>query len=420
MVKRLDEDFDWRAGPLLEALRRLMAVIEARFQPLEEKQADFDNAINDLTNLGVARMNEVLLPVLQDFIELADTGFLVADSTYSVLLEVGEFKTFVLDEGAMRRQFRPTQFLILLNKDNFDDWAVAEQSSYDAEVGELIVKILVLGDSTNPGPHENWQISGSAGSTMAQMQYYEQGVAQAAQVAADRAAADLAKTQAQAAATEADDARDEVMTTLANLETSGAVISVNGRGGLVTLTKADVGLSNVDNTSDANKPKPLVLNQVDNTSDINKPISTAVQAQLNLKLGTTNKATGSDLRAGTDDTKYLTPKAAQDALAPVPLADAATITAPDMAAGMYFTVTIAAAGRTLPNPTNIRVGRTFFLKVKQDTVGSRTITTYGSVYDFGQSLAPVFSTLPNTEDLMSFFAASATKIVFLGMRKGIE
>ena len=34
----------------------------------------------------------------------------------------------------------------------------------------------------------------------------------------------------------------------------GAVDSVNGRTGAVTLTKSDVGLANVDNTSDANKP----------------------------------------------------------------------------------------------------------------------------------------------------------------------
>lgn len=48
--------------------------------------------------------------------------------------------------------------------------------------------------------------------------------------------------------------------------TSGAVDSVAGKTGVVTLVKADVGLSNVDNTSDANKP-----------------VSTAQQTALNLK-----------------------------------------------------------------------------------------------------------------------------------------
>jgi Major tropism determinant N-terminal domain len=100
---------------------------------------------------------------------------------------------------------------------------------------------------------------------------------------------------------------------------SGAVTSVAGKTGTVTLAKADVGLSNVDNTSDASKPvstaqqtalnakensiaagttaqvlrgdktwvtadKALVgLSNVDNTSDANKPVSTAQQTALNLK-----------------------------------------------------------------------------------------------------------------------------------------
>jgi hypothetical protein len=99
----------------------------------------------------------------------------------------------------------------------------------------------------------------------------------------------------------------------------GAVDSVAGKTGAVTLVKADVGLGNVDNTSDTNKPvstaqltalntkEPLItaggngqywrgdktfqtldktavgLSNVDNTSDANKPISAATQTALNGK-----------------------------------------------------------------------------------------------------------------------------------------
>ena len=94
--------------------------------------------------------------------------------------------------------------------------------------------------------------------------------------------------------------------------TSGAVDSVAGRTGVVTLTSADVGLGNASNTSDANKPistatqtaldlkSPLAsptftgtvsgitkamvsLGNVDNTTDANKPVSTATQTALDLK-----------------------------------------------------------------------------------------------------------------------------------------
>jgi hypothetical protein len=52
------------------------------------------------------------------------------------------------------------------------------------------------------------------------------------------------------------------------------VTSVAGRQGAVVLTKADVGLSNVDNTSDTSKP-----------------ISTAAQTALNAKANTSSLAT---------------------------------------------------------------------------------------------------------------------------------
>ncbi|HEY9351618.1 MAG TPA: hypothetical protein VIP28_00145, partial [Nocardioides sp.] len=51
------------------------------------------------------------------------------------------------------------------------------------------------------------------------------------------------------------------------------VSSVNGRIGIVTLSKADVGLTNADNTSDANKP-----------------VSTATQTALNLKANSASPA----------------------------------------------------------------------------------------------------------------------------------
>ena len=102
---------------------------------------------------------------------------------------------------------------------------------------------------------------------------------------------------------------------LQNIAAQGGVTSVNGKTGAVTLTKADMGLGNVDNTSDLNKPistatqtaldkkantsdlgtlafknsltkADVGLGNVDNTSDLNKPISTATQTALNAKANT--------------------------------------------------------------------------------------------------------------------------------------
>jgi hypothetical protein len=109
------------------------------------------------------------------------------------------------------------------------------------------------------------------------------------------------------------------------------VQSVAGRTGTVTLVKGDVGLGNVDNTSDATKnaavatltnktlTSPVVntptgivkgdvgLGNVDNTSDTSKPVSTAQQTALNLKAniasptftGTVTIPTGASITAPT-------------------------------------------------------------------------------------------------------------------------
>ncbi|RHR75535.1 hypothetical protein DWW69_09605 [Bacteroides sp. AF16-49] len=70
---------------------------------------------------------------------------------------------------------------------------------------------------------------------------------------------------------------------LAGIETGAqknTVTSVAGKTGAVTLAKADVGLGNVDNTS-----------------DVNKPISTAVQTALNLKAAKADVYTKSEVDA---------------------------------------------------------------------------------------------------------------------------
>jgi hypothetical protein len=103
-----------------------------------------------------------------------------------------------------------------------------------------------------------------------------------------------------------------------------AVTSVAGRTGDVVLTKTDVGLANVDNTSDASKPVSTVqqtaldlkaplasptftgtvsgitksmvgLGNVDNTSDANKPVSTATATALSGKSNTGHSHAISDV-----------------------------------------------------------------------------------------------------------------------------
>jgi len=129
-----------------------------------------------------------------------------------------------------------------------------------------------------------------------------------------------------------------------------------------------------------------------------------------------DKATADDLRTGTNN-KVVTTDIALSAMSWVALTDAANI---DVAhnGGPNRTVTLA-GNRTFNNPTLTKIGFPLNIAIKQDATGSRT-AAWGANYDFGQDTAPVLSTAANAEDLVCFVCRSATKYVYLGIRKGVE
>jgi hypothetical protein len=143
----------------------------------------------------------------------------------------------------------------------------------------------------------------------------------------------------------------------------GSVSSVNGQTGDVVLTATSVGLGNVNNTSDANKP-----------------VSTATQTALDAKAplaspALTGTATAVNL---TQSGRYLS--------TPDVLIDAATI-AVDASLGNDFTVTLG-GNRTLGNPTNSVNGQKILFAIRQDGAGNRTLAL-GSDYRLGTDIPSV-------------------------------
>lgn len=111
-------------------------------------------------------------------------------------------------------------------------------------------------------------------------------------------------------------------------------------------------------------------------------------------------ATKEDIWAGTDFAKAIT--AAVQAAADVfqPLTDAATI-AWNTATQGYNTEVTLTANRAFGLPTNLRSGRTYTVRIKQDATGGRTITFPGN-FKFGAAGAPVLSTAANAYDVVRF------------------
>lgn len=150
------------------------------------------------------------------------------------------------------------------------------------------------------------------------------------------------------------------------------VASVAGKTGAVSLVKADVGLGNVDNTSDANKP-----------------ISTAQQAALS---GKTDTATTAALDGRV---------AALESPAIVSLADAATI-ATNAAVGKHFRVAIA-GDRTLGVPTNAVDGMHRIWEITASGASRNITLTTGSAGSFEL-----------TTGITSPIAIASGKTLFLG------
>lgn len=78
----------------------------------------------------------------------------------------------------------------------------------------------------------------------------------------------------------------------------------------------------------------------------------------------------------------------------------------------------APASRTISNPTSVPGGHYYLmLELVQPPAGAQSITTWGSVFDFGESGAPMLSTAGDVADLLSF-QHSDGKFRFVGIQRG--
>lgn len=122
---------------------------------------------------------------------------------------------------------------------------------------------------------------------------------------------------------------------------------------------------------------------------------------------TVPKAEAADMRAGTNDDKALTPKAAYDAMAEVELTDAATIVI-DLQSGTDFRVTLN-GNRTLANPTNADkvIGKKGRIRI---THSNRTLA-FGSNWEFAGGTAPDLSTGTNKTDILYYDVIAADRVL---------
>lgn len=83
---------------------------------------------------------------------------------------------------------------------------------------------------------------------------------------------------------------------------------------------------------------------------------------------------------------------------------------PNLCAYTNITVTLGATGLTLANPSCFQIGQFFQIDLVEDGTGSRTITTYGSMYKFAGGTKPTLTTAAAARDRLFCNVDSATVI----------
>lgn len=125
------------------------------------------------------------------------------------------------------------------------------------------------------------------------------------------------------------------------------------------------------------------------------------------------KATGAELRIGTDDAKFATAKSLTDADAWVEVTTSGAW-APNFGAGRNFSVILNGA-LTFNTPTNMKDGQSGTIRFQQDATGSRTVGVNAAIKKVG---AYTLSTAANAVDRCGYIV-KGTALELTALEKGI-
>jgi hypothetical protein len=208
----LDQKFyNTRFTLLVQAINQLYSQILA-FQGVEDT----------LVQSGLDRINTLLTPYLSTLQQAANLGFLVCEATgVSVALVATNAANFQVNTGAAL--FTPTAYLLAQDQGDSNNWGLLQLVDYTASNGTLQTNVIY---ANSPGQFSSaWTISCNSAVLPVMIDLANQ-----AQTAAANAQSDLASIASDIATMNA---------LIAELET-GAVLSVNGYTGIVTLATGDI------------------------------------------------------------------------------------------------------------------------------------------------------------------------------------
>jgi hypothetical protein len=182
----------------------------------------YDNAVQNLVNLGLANINSTLGPFLTTLQQAAQLGFLVAEADGTTLsLQVGQpFNCVMTSNGASL--FTPTLWLMALDVNDSTNWGILQLVNW-VHTNLNLTTTCIYASKTKSS--SSWQICCGSGVLNAMVN--------------DLNAATTAATNAQAANTSAQSAQTFCAGVVGSIQ-AGSVVSVSGHTGVVNLVESDI------------------------------------------------------------------------------------------------------------------------------------------------------------------------------------
>ena len=245
----IDFKLDKSASP--ERMNRAMAALDGRLKSLETYRPNFDALLLELQQVGLSRISDAIVPIVEGLAAIQALGFLnapIAEGT-TAQFQLGTVSVTIADDR--RGFFTPSPWLMMLSDANPNDYVLGKLVSYNQTTGALTLNVTNLWGTTSV--FSDVTVWGVAGAALSTIESAEQVTADKIAVHADRVGADASAAAAIGAAatatTQAGNAQGSATAAAGHAASaaaiaaglSGTVTSVNGKTAIVVLTAADIG-----------------------------------------------------------------------------------------------------------------------------------------------------------------------------------
>jgi len=169
-----------------ETLNRIFGDLDTRLDAVEKIRAVLDAEVNSLVEVGLARVNESLGPLIADVTAATELGFLIGQSESDVELIADQPAGLVISE-ANRAVFQPPPFLVAMVNSDVSKYAVVQRTAWDRVSGLLTVQVLFVHGGDPNIQSDDWTVAGSGGIVPLFIELGDQVTADKMTVAADKA-----------------------------------------------------------------------------------------------------------------------------------------------------------------------------------------------------------------------------------------